>query len=75
MAYTSVPLSLAASRTLMDESTTTEHLVARGWRLDASTGLLYPKAPEPKANRAIGVQEFTQLADIVAHLEVQQETS
>ncbi|KAF9972103.1 hypothetical protein BGZ73_004820 [Actinomortierella ambigua] len=76
MAYTSVPLSLAASRTLMDENATTEYLVAkRGWRFDASTGLLYPKAPEPKESRAIGVQDFTQLADIVAHLEVQQETS
>ncbi|KAG0243580.1 COP9 signalosome complex subunit 8 [Actinomortierella wolfii] len=76
MAYTSVPLSLAASRTSMDENATSEHLVAtRGWRFDASTQLLYPKAPEPKANRTIGVQEFTQLADVVAHLEVQQEAS
>ncbi|KAF9953432.1 hypothetical protein BGZ72_005406 [Mortierella alpina] len=75
-AYTSLPVQLAASRIWLEEDTAAEQLVAtRGWRYDASTGLLYPKAPEVSYNRAIGLQEFGQLADVVAHLEVRQESS
>ncbi|KAF9918484.1 hypothetical protein BX616_008457 [Lobosporangium transversale] len=75
-AYTSLPVQLAASRISLDENTAAEQLVAtRGWRYDASTGLLYPKAPGPTPNRSVGLQEFGQLADIVAHLEVKQESS
>ncbi|KAF9089399.1 COP9 signalosome complex subunit 8 [Mortierella sp. GBA35] len=76
MAYTSLPVQLAASRIWLNEDTAAEQLVAtRGWRYDASTGLLYPKAPEATGNRPIGLQEFGQLADVVAHLEVKQESS
>ncbi|KAF8936440.1 COP9 signalosome complex subunit 8 [Dissophora ornata] len=75
-AYTSLPVQLAASRIWLEEDTAAEQLVAtRGWRYDTSTGLLYPKAPEPTPNRAIGLQEFGQLADVVVHLEVKQESS
>ncbi|KAF9330328.1 COP9 signalosome complex subunit 8 [Linnemannia elongata] len=75
-AYTSLPIQLAASRIWLNEDTAAEQLVAtRGWRYDASTGLLYPKAPEVTTNRPIGLQEFGQLADVVAHLEFKQEAS
>ncbi|KAF9146874.1 hypothetical protein BGX30_005084 [Mortierella sp. GBA39] len=75
-AYTSLPVQLAASRIWLNEDTAAEQLVAtRGWRYDASTGLLYPKAPEVTTNRPIGLQEFGHLADVVAHLEVKQESS
>ncbi|KAF9336781.1 hypothetical protein BG006_007429 [Podila minutissima] len=75
-AYTSLPLHLAASRVSLEEDTVAEQLMAtRGWRYDASTGLLYPKAPDATGNRAIGLQEFGKLADVVAHLEVRQESS
>ncbi|KAF9133629.1 COP9 signalosome complex subunit 8 [Mortierella sp. 14UC] len=75
-AYTSLPVQLAASRIWLNEDTAAEQLAAtRGWRYDASTGLLYPKAPELNINRPIGLQEFGQLADVVAHLEVKQESS
>ncbi|KAF8979953.1 hypothetical protein BGZ46_004802 [Entomortierella lignicola] len=74
-AYTSLPIQLAASRVWVGEDAAAEQLVAsRGWRYDASKGLLYPKAPEPTSNRTIGLQEFGQLADVVAHLEVIQES-
>ncbi|KAF9112945.1 COP9 signalosome complex subunit 8 [Mortierella sp. AM989] len=74
-AYTSLPVQLAASRVWVGEDTAAEQLVAsRGWRYEASTGLLYPKAPETTPNRAIGLKEFGQLADVVAHLEVKQES-
>ncbi|KAF9206506.1 COP9 signalosome complex subunit 8 [Haplosporangium sp. Z 27] len=74
-AYTSLPIQLAASRVWVGEDAAAEQLVAsRGWRYDASKGLLYPKAPEPTPNRTIGLQEFGQLADVVAHLEVIQES-
>ncbi|KAF9425935.1 hypothetical protein BGZ94_007092 [Podila epigama] len=73
-AYTSLPVQLVASRIWLDEDSAAEQLVAtRGWRYDASKGLLYPKAPEPKGSRHIGLTEFGQLADVVAHLEVRQE--
>ncbi|KAG0281657.1 hypothetical protein BGZ95_001016 [Linnemannia exigua] len=75
-AYTSLPVQLAASRIWLNEDTAAEQLVAtRGWTYDASTRLLYPKAPEVITNRPIGLQEFGQLADVVAHLEVKQESS
>ncbi|KAI1310552.1 hypothetical protein EDD11_003694 [Mortierella claussenii] len=75
-AYTSLPVQLAASRIWLEEDAAAAQLVAtRGWRYDAATGLLYPKAPEPTTNRAVGLQEFGQLADVVAHLEVKQESS
>ncbi|KAG0000598.1 COP9 signalosome complex subunit 8 [Entomortierella chlamydospora] len=75
-AYTSLPVQLAASRVWVEEDAAAEQLVATlGWRYDASAGLLYPKAQEPIPNRAIGLQEFGQLADVVAHLEVKQESS
>ncbi|KAG0306977.1 COP9 signalosome complex subunit 8 [Dissophora globulifera] len=75
-AYTSLPVQLAASRIWLAEDTAAEQLVAsRGWRYDATAGLLYPRAPEVTPNRAIGLQEFGQLADIVAHLEVKQDAS
>ncbi|KAF9933047.1 COP9 signalosome complex subunit 8 [Linnemannia zychae] len=75
-AYKSLPVQLAASRIWLNEDNAAEQLVAtRGWRYDASTGLLYPKAPEVITNRPIGLQEFGQLADVVAHLEVKQESS
>ncbi|KAF9435265.1 COP9 signalosome complex subunit 8 [Entomortierella beljakovae] len=75
-AYTSLPLQLAASRVWAGEEAAAEqHVTARGWRYDASTGLLYPKAPEVTPNRTVGLQEFGQLADVVAHLEVKQESS
>ncbi|KAF9186753.1 hypothetical protein BGZ51_001778 [Haplosporangium sp. Z 767] len=75
-AYTSLPVQLAASRIWLEEDTAAEQLVAtRGWRYEASTGLLYPKAPDAVHNRPIGMKEFGQLADVVAHLEVKQESS
>ncbi|GJJ73384.1 COP9 signalosome complex subunit 8 [Entomortierella parvispora] len=74
-AYTSLPLHLAASRIWLEEDTAAEQLVAtRGWRFDAATGLLYPKAPEVTPNRSVGLQEVRKLADVVAHLEVRQES-
>ncbi|KAI8362506.1 COP9 signalosome [Mortierella sp. GBAus27b] len=75
-AYTSLPVQLAASRIWLHEDTAAEQLVAtRGWRYDASTGLLYPKAPVTTQYRPIGLKEVGQLADVVAHLEVRQESS
>ncbi|KAG0370392.1 COP9 signalosome complex subunit 8 [Gamsiella multidivaricata] len=75
-AYTSLPVQLAASRIWLEEDSAAEQLVAtRGWRYDATTRLLYPKSRESAPNRSIGLQEFGQLADVVAHLEVKQDAS
>ncbi|KAF9999077.1 hypothetical protein BGZ65_005506 [Modicella reniformis] len=62
-AYTSLPVQLAASRIWLHEDTAAE-------RMSDNFDLLISTP-----NRAIGLKEVGQLADVVAHLEVKQEAS